>query len=72
MDLVLGGDDTRRAIEKMEPAEQNDAMTMAYTAGLAFSSMPPATAVAALGVSAVVPVLRDRFGDIVSKWRGKD
>jgi len=71
-DLVLGGDATRRAIEKMPPQEQLGAMRMGDAAGIAFSSMSPGTAVLAIGASVLGPAAYARVRDAIHNVRRKD
>lgn len=71
-DLVLGGQETREAFEELPADQQYQVMRMGETAGLAFSSMPPETAVVALGISLAGPAIREKFADIADRWRRKD
>jgi hypothetical protein len=72
LQLVVAGDSARRAIEEMPPEDQYAAMKLADTAVTAFSSMPPGTAMAALGASILGPAVHARFRDIFHKIIRKD
>lgn len=72
LDLVLGGDSARRAIEKMSPEEQDAAMRLADTAVTALGSMPPMAATAAIAASMFGPAVHAKAQDIYHKFRRRD
>jgi len=72
-DLILGGDSTRRALEKMPPEHQLKAVRLAEAAGTLSGGMSPGTAVLALAASVVAPGMFAKARDVIHKiMRHKD
>jgi hypothetical protein len=72
-DLILGGDSTRRAMEKMPPEHQLRTMRLAETFGNLSGGMSPGTAVLAFGASVVGPGFYAKARDVIHKiLRHKD